>query len=144
MGTRLIYGNESRLLPWACARIGIAQFRRDAYPIGLERDGKLVAVVVFDGFSDCDCNMHVASDGSRRWLNKELLLASFAYPFTQLGFRRVTALIPSRNSASLAFNKALGFTQEGFHPHATPDDDLITLGLLRENCRFIIQGKDHG
>ena len=93
----IIYGHEETLLPWAQERVGVP-FRRDAYTLGLERNGSLVAVVVFDNFSDADCNMHVASDGTRSWLSKGLLLATFAYPFTQLGLRRVTAMVPAKNA----------------------------------------------
>lgn len=137
MSARVIYGEEARLLPWAEKRIGIGHFRTDAKSMGLERDGELVAVVVFDGFSSCDCNMHIASDGTKRWLNKELLLSSFAYPFTQLGLRRVTGLVPAKNDAALAFDQNLGFEFEGRCRHALADDDIIILGMLRENCRFI-------
>lgn len=133
----LIYGNEERLLPWARERIGLSGFRRDAYSIGLERDRELVAVVVYDGFSDADANMHIATDGSKRWMNKELLLAAFAYPFNQLGLRRVTAMVPAKNTAALEFDEHIGFVREGYHPKALPGDDLISLGLLRENCRWI-------
>lgn len=136
MATRLVYGEERRLLPWAQERIGF-KFRRDAYTIGQERDGELVAVVVFDNFSDADCNMHIASDGSRAWLSKGLLMAAFAYPFIQLGLRRVTGMVPSRNEAALSFDEHIGFVREGYHPHALPDDDVVSLGMLRENCRFI-------
>ena len=136
MTTRLIYGHEDRFLPWAAARIGIPGFRRDAYCIGLEREGELVAVVVFDCFSDCDCNMHVASDGTGHWLNRMFLLASFSYPFGQLGLRRVTGMVPARNDAALKFDQNLGFVREGYHKNALPDDDIISLGMLRENCRF--------
>lgn len=144
MSSTLIYGHEPRLLPWICKRIGIKQLARDAFTIGLERHGELVAVVAFDRFTDCDCHMHVASDGSGHWLNKQFLFAVFAYPFTQLGYRRVTTLTASRNEPALRFNRSLGFTQEGVHPHGMLDDDTITMGLLRENCKFIIQEKDHG
>ena len=132
----IIYGHEEILLPWAQERVGVT-FRRDAYTLGLERNGSLVAVVVFDNFSDADCNMHVASDGTRSWMSKNLLLATFAYPFTQLGLRRVTAMVPAKNAQALAFDEHIGFVREGYHPHALPDDDLVSLGLLRENCRFI-------
>lgn len=135
--SQLIYGQEERLLPWAEARTMGGRFRRDAYAIGLERDGELVAVVVYDGFSETDCNIHIASDGTGRWMNRALLAAAFAYPFTQLGLRRVTGLVPAKNAAALAFDEHLGFVREGYHPRALPDDDLITLGLLREDCRFI-------
>ncbi|HEX5362327.1 MAG TPA: GNAT family protein [Fluviicoccus sp.] len=137
MTTRLIYGEEHRLLPWARERIGIHAFRRDAYTIGLERHGELVAVVVYDGFSDVDVNMHIASDGTRQWMSKELLVAAFAYPFIQLGMRRVTGMVPASNKQALAFDEHLGFVREGYHPNAMPGDDIVSLGLLRENCRFI-------
>lgn len=136
----VIYGCENELLPWAQERIGCGPFRPDAKTIGLKRNGEIVATVVFDGFSRCDCNMHIASDGTRRWMNKALLLSAFAYPFTQLGLRRVTGLVPAKNEAALAFDQNLGFEIEGRCRHALPDDDIIVLGLLRERCRFIDQG----
>jgi len=131
MTARLIYGQEDRLLPWASARIGIPRFRRDAYCLGLEKDGELVAVVVYDCFSECDCNMHIASDGTGRWMNKSLLLAAFAYPFGQLGLRRVTGMVPASNQAALDFDENLGFEREGYHKHALPDGDMISLGMRR-------------
>lgn len=137
MATRLIYGDEDRLLPWALERLGFESFRRDAYSIGLERDGDLVAVVVYDNFSSCDCQMHIASDGTGRWMNKELLISAFAYPFAQLGFLRVTALVPESNVKALEFDKNIGFVQEGRHPCSMPNGEaLISMGMLRTNCRF--------
>ena len=137
MTTTLIYGQEDTLLPWAQDKIGVT-FRPDATTIGLEKDGALVAVVVYDGFSETDCNMHIASDGTRAWMNKALLLAAFAYPFSQLGLLRVTGLVPAHNQAALAFDEHLGFVREGFHPKAGPGgSDLISLGMLRDTCRFI-------
>lgn len=137
MDSKLIYGQEDRLLPWAQERIGVA-FRRDAYTLGLERDGELVAVVVYDSFSLVDCAMHIASDGSGAWMNKSLLVSAFAYPFIQLGLLRVTGLVPATNEAALKFDEHLGFVREGYHPKAAPDGgDLVSMGLLKENCRFV-------
>lgn len=137
MTTTLIYGQEDTLLTWAQERIGVT-FRPDATTIGLEKDGALVAVVVYDGFSETDCNMHIASDGTRAWMNKALLLSAFAYPFVQLGLLRVTGLVPAHNAAALAFDEHLGFVREGYHPKAGPGgSDLISLGMLRDTCRFI-------
>lgn len=137
MGARLIYGEEARLLPWAAARIGITAFREDATAIGQERDGEVAAVVVYDSFSPHDCNMHVASDGSGHWLTRELLAAAFAYPFIQLDKRRVTSPIAANNTRALRFNQRLGFVPEGYHPHGAGEHALVTLGLLRERCRFL-------
>ena len=140
MTAKLIYGDEARLLSWASERIGV-RFRADACTIGLERDGELVAVVVYDTFSEVDACMHIASDGTRAWMNKSLLLAAFAYPFIQLKLRRVTGMVPAKNTEALAFDEHIGFVREGYHPKALPDDDIVSLGLLRENCRFIPQGE---
>lgn len=140
MTTRMIYGEEDRLLPWARERIGLSGFRPDAYTIGLERDGDLVAVVVYDGFTDTDCNMHIASDGTRRWMNKELLVSAFSYPFIQLRMQRVTGLVPAYNQAALQFDEHLGFKREGLHRKALPGGgDIVSLGMIREECRFIPQ-----
>lgn len=133
----LIFDQSDRLLEWAIEHIGICAFRPDAKAIGLERDGEIVAVVVFDNFSICDCNMHIASDGSRRWMNKSFLLSAFAYPFMQLKLKRVTGLVLESNEAALRFDQHLGFEIEGTHPDADPNGALISLGLLRRNCRFI-------
>ena len=134
---KLIYGNEDRLLAWAQERVGVV-FRKDAFTLGLERDGELVAVVVFDSFSQFDANMHIASDGTKAWMNKELLISAFSYPMIQLGMRRVTGLVPADNEAALSFDEHLGFVREGYHKFAGPNGtDLVSLGLLRKDCRFI-------
>lgn len=136
---QLIYGQEDRLLPWAQERTGVV-FRRDAYTLGLEKDGEIVAVVVYDSFGEVDCNMHIASDGTAAWMNRSLLVSAFAYPFIQLKLNRVTGLVPSKNTMALKFDEHLGFVREGFHPNACKNDDLISLGMLKEDCRFIPKG----
>lgn len=132
----LIYGQDEILLPWAAERIGIPQFRDDARAIGIG-DGQIRGVVVYDCFGLVDCNMHVASDGSRRWLTRQVLAHVFAYPFIQLKLRRVTALVPASNHHALRFDRKLGFRDEGYFRHAMPADDIVALGMLRAECRFI-------
>lgn len=135
---RVIYDQDELLLPWAARRIEVDAFRADAKAIGQERDGEIVAVVVYDGFTNVDCNMHIASDGSKRWLTRELLVRAFAYPFIQLGMRRVTGLVPADNEEALKFDLHLGFQLEGRCQEATPDGrDVIVLGMLKRNCRYI-------
>lgn len=137
MESQVVYGNEKEFLPWAEEKIGVC-FRRDAYTIGLIRDGDIVAVTVYDTYSQNDLCMHIASDGTKRWLNKEFLVKCFAYPFIQLGLERVTGLVDEENTRALQFDLNLGFREEGRHPKAGKNGStLISLGLLKENCRFI-------
>ena len=148
---KVVYNDDERLIEWAAGRIGIASFRPDARAIGLVQDSdhgeagpdrdsaghRILAAVVFDCFSKCDCNMHVASDGSGQWLNREYLIRCFAYPFVQCGLRRVTGLVPAKNTAALKFDLHLGFRLEGRCPDALPDDDVLILGLVRSECLVI-------
>lgn len=133
----LVYGENERLISWASERVGGIQFRPDAVAIGSERDGELVAVVVYDSFSEADCNMHIASDGTGMWMTKELLVSAFAYPFVQCGLRRVTGLVPAKNHTALKFDLHIGFEIEGHCRNALPDDDIIILGMTKGMCRFI-------
>ena len=119
----IVYGEDERLLEWAC---GIIHFtpRADATAIGWEENGILRAVTIYDGFSQCDCNMHIASDGTGHWLRRAFLKASFGHPFLQWNMRRVTGLVPAKNAAALRFDLHLGFKQEGLIRHALPDDNI--------------------
>ncbi|MGL4859835.1 MAG: GNAT family N-acetyltransferase [Enterobacteriaceae bacterium] len=136
--SHIICHDTSRLLAWATPIIGCGPARSDAQAIGLERDGALVAVTYYDGFSATDCNIHVASDGSGRWLTREFLAHVFAYPFIQLSLRRVTGLVPVNNPRALQFDLKLGFRLEGCCRDALPDGtDLYILGMLRRECRWI-------
>ena len=134
--SELIYDQDETLIEWAMGVIGCT-FRHDATAIGHSISGKIMAVAVFDGFSECDCNIHIASDGSGHSMSRGFLAAAFAYPFIQLNMRRVTGLVPAANTKALRFDYHLGFVFEGRCRNALPDDDIIVLGMLRENCRFI-------
>jgi len=133
----LIYGREDILLPWVAERIGLPGFNASAKAIGIGDESGIRGAVVYDCIGPADCSMHVASDGSRHWITREFLYHAFAYPFLQLGLRRVTAMVPAKNLHALRFDEKLGFVREGYHPHGMPDDDLVSLGMLRANCRFI-------
>jgi RimJ/RimL family protein N-acetyltransferase len=137
---KTVYSDPKRYVEWASGKIGIAAFRSDARAIGLERDGLLIAVAVYDTFSPGSCAMHIASDGSGRWLNKDFLFRMFAYPFIQCGFRRVTGLIAASNTASLRFARHIGFQDEGVLREEAPDGDVIVLGMLRRECKWISEG----
>lgn len=128
--------DQAGLIRWAEKAIG-SQFFSDAKAIGLLLNGEICAVVVFDRFSKCDCNMHIASDGGRRWMTREYLVEAFRYPFVQCGLRRVSGLVPSKNEQALRFDQKLGFVKEGVCRNAMIDDDIVILGMLRKDCLFI-------
>lgn len=131
----IVYDDDS-MIPWAIERIGFKP-RDDVRAIGWRENGALRAVTLYDGFSECDCNMHIASDGTGTWLRRQFLITCFMHPFVQWDLRRVTGLVPARNKDALRFDLHLGFVQEGYLRHALPDDDIVVLGMLKADCRFI-------
>lgn len=138
MTLSMIYDRTEELVLWAEAHIAGARFRGDAKAIGIARDGETVGVFVFDTISTNACFMHVASDGSRRWLDRSALVRVFAYPFLQCGFRRVSAVVSSTNAPSLNLVRKLGAVEEGRMRHGAHDgEDLVLFGLLREECRWL-------
>lgn len=135
----IVYDKE-RLGDWAIERIDAMKHVKswgDFEAVGWEKNGELQAVVVFNYFSGCDIAMHIAAVPGKRWMTREFLSACFRYPFIQLGCRRVSGYVPSKLTHVIEFDKHLGFEYEGTLRHALPDDDLILLGMLRENCRYV-------
>ncbi|PZU85222.1 MAG: hypothetical protein DI528_12870 [Shinella sp.] len=135
---QIVYGDAQDLIAWAVERIGGYEFRPDAKAIGVQSDEHLVGVVVFDNHSPGSCCISVASDGSSRWLNRVFLIHVFAYPFIQLQYRRLTALISESNAPSIRFCESCGFQREGILREGAPGgEDMLVYGLLRRDCRFL-------
>ena len=108
-----------------------------AVGIGWERDGELVAGVAYSDFNGVNVNMHVASDGTRRWMTREYLWTCFDYPFNQAKVKRITGLVGEGNTQSQRFNEHLGFTHEATLEGAHPTGSLLIYKMMREDCRFL-------
>lgn len=103
--------------------------------IGHEKNGELIAGVVFNHMSECDIVMHIAAGG--QWLTSEYAYAIFSYPFVQLKMRRVTAVPMSKDKATRKLVEALGFVHEGTLRHHYTDDDGELYGMLISECRYM-------
>lgn len=143
MGLR-IRTDKDELLDWAAARYDDNAIDSDTHAIGVEVDGMIQAVAMYNCFTDISCNIHVVSDGGKRWASRTFLREAFAYPFIQLGLKRLTALVPARNTDALTLDLRLGFQMEGRMAEATDNDDLVVLGMLRRNCIWIPEEYRHG
>ncbi|TDN70396.1 GNAT family protein [Paraburkholderia sp. BL10I2N1] len=131
-----IYGEDARVTAWVARRIGV-KFG-DTTAIGVERDGELIAGVVYDRYTGNDICMHVAAEPGARWATKQAMFRFFVYPFVQLKCSRVTGLVGANNHAARRFDEHVGFVQEGLLRRGMEDgSDLIVYGMLREECRWI-------
>jgi RimJ/RimL family protein N-acetyltransferase len=105
--------------------------------IGLERDGELVAGVVFEGFSHYTIWMHMAC-APGAWASRRFVRACFAYPFRQLGVKAVRGYVNESNERALDIDFRLGFELEARLTEAAPDGgDILILVMRREACRYV-------
>lgn len=102
-------------------------------------DGTPLAGVVFHDFHPQyrSVSMSIAAD-SPKWLSKPIISGIMAYPFTQLGAGRITAITAPRESAASIWRFLLkfGFSQEGRVRKGLGDADAIVWGLLASEWRI--------
>lgn len=140
--SRIIYPGEddARIGAWVGERIGVTDWGRFK-AFGVERDGGLVAGIIFNRYSWPDIAMHVAGEGGH-WLSRELLTQLFYYGFHVCNCRRITGLVNANAENVLEFDRKIGFVYEGRARQAAPDgSDMIILGMLRDECRFFKGGE---
>lgn len=99
--------------------------------------------MLFDNFNGANVNMHVASDGSKNWMNREYLWYCFHYPFNQLRVKRITGLVAESNHAARKFDEHIGFELETRLKDAAPDGDLLIYRMTPDTCRWL-ERKPHG
>lgn len=111
--------------------------------LGLERDGELIAGVLYEGYNGVNVWMHVATTPGKKW-TMEFLRYCFYYPFVELGCKRVSGYVEDSNEAAKRFDEHLGFTREAVLRGAAADGgDVILYVMRREDCRYLSEA-DHG
>lgn len=105
--------------------------------IGLERDGELIAGVLYEGWNGQNVWMHVATSPGKKW-TLEFLRYAFHYPFMELGCKRVSGYVEASNKAAQRFDEHLGFQREAVLRGAASDGgDVILYVMWREECRYV-------
>lgn len=103
--------------PWTC--------------MGIERDGKIIAGVVFNNFEGADVHVTIAGSG---W-TRAFLRAVGHYAFGTLGCERITAVTERADVAGLGLR--LGGLIEGrLRSHFGPGRDALLVGILASEYAF--------
>lgn len=106
--------------------------------LGLEKDGELVAGVLYEGFNGRNVWMHVAAEPGARWMTREYLQYCFEYPFNEMKVDRVSGYVNASNTLARRFDEHLGFKPEAVLEGAAPDGgDVIIYAMRRNDCRFL-------
>ena len=108
--SELLFGEDERVAQWVESRVGFG-LGRPATAIGLQRQGKIIAGVMYTHYSERgSISAHIAGEG--HWCSRRFLHTIFYYPFRQLKVRRITCYVESRHYKSRALCEHLGFTLE--------------------------------
>lgn len=134
---RIIYDRSDEVMHFVATATGEWRYD-DCATIGLEKDGRVVAGVVYQTYTGPNVLMHCAMAESRHLLTPAFLCAVFICPFQVLQCKRVTGLIRTDNLRSQHLAEHLGFQREGLMREAAADGtDFIIYGMLAHECRFV-------
>jgi len=132
---RIIFGADDYLKSWAAERIGIDQFG-PSVAIGVERDNQIICAAIYHDLREGQIEASIAAS-SRRWANRSVLHALFAYPFNQVGAHRLLVTCNEANEKAMKMNSQLGFTQEGKLRQMYAPHDAVIWGMLKDECKWI-------
>jgi RimJ/RimL family protein N-acetyltransferase len=119
---------------WVAARVQGKYFEEGSQAIGLERDGQIIAGVIYENWNQASIVCHIAIEGR---MTKGYLKAIFAYPFEFCKVKKIIVPVVSNHAKSLKLVTKMGFVEEARLKDAAPDGDIIFLTLAREKCRFL-------
>lgn len=122
---------------WVAPRTGGSYYAGSGQGIGIEKNGELVAGVLYENYSGNSVVAHIAALPGKRWMTREFLRLIVRYPFDQLKVKKIVAPVDSTNAAALAFNGKLGFVTEAVLKDAGRSGDLHLMTMTRQQCRFL-------
>lgn len=136
MATRLI-SNPARVFAFVSQYMPMAMVA-GMKGVGLEKDGELIAGVLYEGFNGQNVWAHLAGKPGKRWMNREFLWYGFHYPFNEMGVKRISGYVNASNTEARRLNEHFGYQEEARLKGAAPDGgDVILYVMWRENCRFL-------
>lgn len=133
--------NDPRTAPFVAAQCHGTNDFGEHTSIGVERDGHIIAGVIFNQYNTVSASIHVGAKCGSRWCSRSFLKFVFGYAFDGLKLRRLTGIVASGNVKARTFDEHLGFTLEARLKDADPTGDLLVYRMFREDCRFLNYGK---
>jgi hypothetical protein len=131
--------NDAQRVGVFCAeRIGnTAGWAPTATGIGLDRNGVIIAGVMYDRYTGPNVVAHIAGVPGSRWMTRNFLRAIFQYPFLGLEVKRLTAEVEVANAAAMRLNKHFGFQYEATLTDVFPSGDVDIMVMWKQDCRWL-------
>jgi L-amino acid N-acyltransferase YncA len=103
----------------------------------VDEQDKIEWVIGYTAFIGKTCQMHMVNLKGG-YTPKQLLKASFDYPFNQLGIEKAFGIVNSNNVKAIEYDQKLGF-KEAVRFAGMHDDggDLVVFEMDKADCRWI-------
>lgn len=124
---------------WVAAKNNQMYFEANSQAVGWEKDGEIVAGVIYDGWNKRSIVCHIAVTGT---LTATFLAKVFDYPFRQLQVNKMIATVASKNFKSIRLVTHMGFKEEAKIKDAHPLGDIVIFTMTKEDCKFL--GEKYG
>lgn len=134
----LLYGKDAKVRQWVCDQLEAPSFNESATSIGILRNGELIAGIVYNNYiPGRTIEMSIASTHPK-WCARKILNSLFAYPFLQLGVKRVQATSSIHNHHAHNFLERLGFQKEGvLRELYYGGGDAVLYSMLKHECKWL-------
>jgi RimJ/RimL family protein N-acetyltransferase len=119
---------------WVAQKIEGGYFAEQSSAIGLMKDGKILAGVIYENWNKQTVFCHIAIQGR---LTKSYLKAIFDYPFNVLNVQKIIVPVVTDNQKSIKLVTNMGFAEEARIKDGSPLGDIIFMTLAKKDCRFL-------
>jgi len=122
---------------WVKDRAGGGKFERaNEYALGAEKDGVLIAGVLFNNhYSGYSVQVHMAVESP--YAGRQFLKAVFDYAFSQLKVQKLIGTVQENNLSARRLDEHLGFMLESRIEGACAGGAILLYTMTRAQCRFI-------
>lgn len=132
LGRDLAFGPE--VGHWTASRIDGQYFEANSQAIGLKKDGRIVAGVIYEHWNGKSVVCHMAVEGR---LNRNFLWIIFDYAYNVCCVEKIILPVASSNLKSIKLVLNMGFEEEARLTNAHPTGDLVFFTMKRTDCRFL-------
>ena len=132
LGWHIVQGAE--IGNWVAKKIDGGYFAEKSSAIGLQKDAKTIAGVIYENWNKRTVFCHIAVEGR---LTKAYLKAIFDYPFNVLNVEKIIVPVVKDNQKNIKLVQNMGFAEEARIKDGSPLGDIIFMTLARKDCRFL-------
>jgi RimJ/RimL family protein N-acetyltransferase len=119
---------------WVAAQTNGDYAESTSQAIGLIRDGKIVAGVIYENWNKQSIVCHLAIKGI---VSKQFMKAACNYAFKQCGVHKIIGPVNSDNQKCIDAVAKIGFIEEARIKDAAPNADIILFSLTADRCRYL-------